>query len=376
VSVDAARETARRALARVPFPEAVVAYLAVRVVTIVVVGVANLATHHGLVGDLSTWDGAWFLRAVEHGWPSQLPRLHGAVQANTIAFFPLFPLIVRALAHVTLLSPNVVGLVVSGLSGLVAVVSVGLLTRTYADEAAARRVALLVALSPGSFVFSLVYNEGIVISLAALGLLALTRRRWWLAGAVAALASFTSPVGLVLALCCLAAALARIVTLREWRALVAPVLAPLGLAAWFCYLRLHTGSWRAWQLTERGGWRSYPSLTYPLRVVAKFVTNPLSPTMTGQILFAGTMVAIALLVVAYRDHQPWLIRLYGTAAVALFAISSPVGLRPRFLLLAFPLAMAAGTHWLGRRFHVVVALSALTLALMTYETLTSWAVFP
>ncbi len=360
---------------RLPFSRALLVYLAVRLVTLAAVAIGNLVTHHGLVDDLSTWDGAWFLRAAS-GWPSHLPTSHGQVLANPVAFFPFFPLLLRLLHDLTGLSPRGIGLVVSGLGGALAVVAVGWLTRSYAGEEAGERAALLMALSPGAFVFSLIYNEGLVISLAAFGLLALTQRRWVLAGALGALATFTSPVGLVLALCAAWAAVEAIWRRREWRALWAPLLSPLGILSWLAYLQVHTGTWRSWQLTERGGWKSYPSLLYPVRVLGRFLTNPLSPTMTGQILVAGTVVAVYLLVVAWRDRQPTLVRLYGTAAVALFAISAPVGLRPRFLMLAFPLAMAAAVHWRGRRFAVVVALSASALALMTIETLTSWAVFP
>ncbi len=50
---------------------------------------------------------------------------------------------------------------------------------------------------------------------------------------------------------------------RWWR----PLLAPLGFVAYMAYLWRHTGEPLAWRLTERGGWHSYPSLTYPFRIV-------------------------------------------------------------------------------------------------------------
>ena len=370
------RARVRGLAARIPFPGAVAAYVAVRVTTLLAVAVGNLSTHHGLVADLSTWDGAWFLRAVEHGWPRHLPMIDGHVAGNPIAFFPLFPLLLRVLSAATGLSPDVLGLVVSALAGLAAVIAVGALTRRYSDEAGARRAALLFALSPGSFVFSLIYNEGLLLTLAALGLAALMSRRWLVAGLLGAVATFTSPVGLVFFACCVWSAGSALRRRREWRALIAPALAPTGFVAWMAYLWVHTGNPRAWQLTERGGWNSYPSLLYPVRVIGKFVTNPISPTMTGQMLVAGTVVSVGLLVLAYRDHLPTELLIYATVAVALFAVSAPVGLRPRFVMLAFPLTMVAGTHWRGRRFHVVLALSTVLLALMTIETLTSWAVFP
>ena len=137
MSTETVRATSQRRTpwAAVPFPGAVIAYVAVRLTVLAAVAIGNLSTHHGLVADLSTWDGAWFLRAVEHGWPSVLPTSHGHVMANPIAFFPLFPLTVRALAFVTKLSGAVVGLVVSGLSGLGAVIAVGVLARRVTDGA-------------------------------------------------------------------------------------------------------------------------------------------------------------------------------------------------------------------------------------------------
>ena len=367
--------TTRRVLAR-PFARALLAFLAARLITLGAVALGNVWTHHSWVSDLSTWDGAWFLRAVYHGWPAHLPLVDGHVGASPVAFFPLLPLLVRGLADATGLGAATVGIIVSGLSGLGAVYAVGALTRRFADAATAERAALLFALSPGSFVFSLIYAEGLLIVFAALGLSALLQRRWLLAGVLGAFASFTSPVGLAFAVTCAVVALVALWREHAWGALVAPLFAPMGFIAWMIYLWRHTGSLMAWRDTERYGWNSFPSLVYPFRILGKFLSNPLSPTMTGQILFWGTMVAIYLTVLMFRQHLPLAVTAYGVSAVVLFAISSPVGLRPRFLMLAFPLTIAAATRWEGKKFRVVLAVSVVALALMTIETLTSWAVFP
>ena len=359
-----------------PFARAVGAYLAVRLVILGIVALADLATHHGLVGDLSTWDGAWFLRAVDHGWPRHLPIVDGHVAANPIAFFPLLVVVIRALDTVTGLSAGVVGLAVSGLSGLGAVLGVGYLTRAFSDAPRAERAALLFALSPGSFVFSLIYAEGLLLSAVTWGLWALLRRRWWLAGVLGALASAASPLGLAFAASTAVAALTEWRRAHDARALVAPVLAPVGFVTWMVYLRVHTGTWNAWRLTEAGGWRSSFSPLYPWRIIWRFVSNPLSPTMTGQILVAGTLVTVVALVIAFREHQPAVVLTYASAAVFLAAFAAPVGLRPRMVMVAFPLTIALATRWSGWRFRVLVVVSTVALALMAIETLTSWAVFP
>lgn len=366
----------RARFTRFPFAAATFTYLGARVATLVTVLVADLFTHSGVVRDLSIWDGSWFLKAVEHGWPSQLPMAHGHVLANPIAFFPLLPLTIRGLVELTPFSPAAVGLIVSALSGLTAVLAIGRLTEEFAGRVKAERAALLFALAPGSFVFNLIYAEGLLLTFIALGLAALLRRHWWAAGALGALASATSPVGLAFVVSCVAAAIVAIHRERAWSSLSAPLLAPTGFLAWMGYLWAHTHTLQAWRLTERGGWQSYPSLAYPWHIITQFLFNPLSPTLTGQILFWGTVVSAAGVVIMFREHQPLPVLAYGVSAVVMFAVSAPVGLRPRFVMLAFPIIIAAATRWSGWRYRMVLTISVVILALMSFETLSSYAVFP
>ncbi|HEY4928657.1 MAG TPA: hypothetical protein VIH95_05860 [Acidimicrobiales bacterium] len=354
---------------------ALIAYLACRVATVIAVAVADLSTHNSVVFDLTRWDGAWFLRAVHDGYPSHLPMSHGHVVANPIAFFPLFPLVVRAGAAVGL-HAGVAALVLSGVTGFTAVWAVGLVARRLAGDSAGARAALLFAVFPGTFVFSFAYSEGIVVTCVAFGLLALLDRRWWLAGVLGAVATAASPVALAFVVSCAWAAAASIRRDRRPGPLLAPLLAPLGFVAYMAYLRLHTGQLNAWRLTERGGWKSYPSLAYPFQIVWKFVSNPLSPTLTGQILVAGTVAAVIGVVLMIREHQPAPVFLYGLCAVGSAAVSLPVGLRPRFLMLAFPLVIAAGTRYSGRTHRILVAVCVVLLALMTVLEAGSNAVFP
>lgn len=360
---------------RSPLAAGAAVYVAARLATVVAVVLIDLSTHRGLVHELSRWDGEWFLRAAKHGWPSPMPTVDGHLAGSTIAFFPLFPLVLRALHAVTGLSDAVVGLWVSALTGLAATLGVGALTRSYADDASARRATVLFALAPGAFSFSLIYNEGFVVGLAVLGLWALARERWWLAAAAGAIGTAMSPTGLVFLAPAAWVAVAQL-RRRRYGALAVPLATPLGLVAWLGYLWAHDGTPRAWTLTERAGWHSYPSLAYPVRVLGKFVTNPLSPTMTGQLLVIGTVVTVAGLVVVAKERPPAPIAVYAFAAAFVFAISAPVGLRPRFVMLVFPIVMALATRYRGRVFVWIASVSAVGLALMTVEELHSWAIFP
>ncbi len=354
----------------------VAVYTLCRGLTLAGLVIADVFTGHGLGGDLDIWDARWFIRAAEHGWPNRIPMVHGHAAASTLAFFPLFPLVIRWLTALTGVGPVVVGVAVSGLTGLSAIVAVGMLVRHFAGTAKAERAALLLAVFPGTFVFSLAYSEGIVITCVAFGLLALLRRQWWLAGVLGLIATATSPIALAFVVSCAWCAGAELRRGRNWRSLVAPVLAPLGFLGYMVWLWAHTGTLSAWRVAERGGWKSYPSLHYPLHVITTFVFDPVAPTRTGQLLVIGTVVAVIGAVFAIRERQPAPVLLYGLVAVAMAAISAPVGLRPRFLMLAFPLVVAMGTRLRGRAYGWTVAASVCLLAVMTLSTLASTAVFP
>lgn len=354
----------------------VVAYVAARVVTLVALAATAPVNHHSLAGRLDRWDSNWFVRAAEQGWPRHLPMIHGHVAGNTTAFFPVFPLAMRWGSSVTTLSPLTIGVVISGVTGLTAVIAVGVLVRRFAGTQGATRATLLFALFPGTFAFSLAYNEGIVLTCIALGLIALMDRRWWLAGLLGMVATATAPISLAFVLSCAWCAGWATWRNRSVRPLVAPVLAVTGFLFYMFWLWRHTGELNAWRLTERGGWKSSPSLSYPFRIIWHFVSNPISPTITGQILFFGTIVAVAGAVLAIRQRQPAPVLIYGLAAGLLGAISEPVGLRPRFVMLAFPLVVAYGTRLRGRAYAATLVVSGALLVAMTALEFVSLSVFP
>jgi hypothetical protein len=57
-------------------------------------------------------------------------------------------------------------------------------------------------------------------------------------------------------------------------------------------------------------------------------------------------------------------------------ISAPIGLRPRFIFLAFPLIVAVGTWLRGRAYVTVAAVSAVLLIGFTGFEVASWRIFP
>ena len=130
-----------------------------------------------------------------------------------------------------------------------AVVLVGYLARAlYGNEAAARSMVLF-SLFPGSVALSWAYSEAALVVCAAATFLALHRQRWLVAGIFAALGTATRPNGIGLVLACAVAAGIAIWRERQWRALIAPALAPLGVLGFHLFLTRWTGESGAWMLS-------------------------------------------------------------------------------------------------------------------------------
>ncbi len=353
-----------------------VIYLVSRAVTWTTLAVTTLFTHQSILQEVDRWDSRWFLRAAALGWPRHLPFDQGHVAGSTIAFFPLFPLSIRWLSDATGLSLLAAGITITTVTGLTAVIGVWALVRHYADQESADRATLLVALFPGSFVLSMVYSEGFALTFLAFGLLALLQKRWLLAGILGLLASFTTPVALAFEVSCLWCAYRELSVDRNWRVLAAPILAPLGFILYQVWIWQHTGNLNAWRLTERGGWKSYPSLVYAFHTVAVFVRDPIATNKTDDLLFVCTVLVVVAAVVAVRSSMPTPVVLYGLSAAALGMISAPIGLRPRFIFLAFPLIIAVGAWLRGRAYVTVVSVSAALLIGFTAFEVASWRIFP
>ena len=333
----------------------------------------DVVRREGFLAHVSIWDGQWFLQAAS-ALPHQLPIVNGRVAQNPLAFFPLFPQLLRILSLGHHLPIEAVGLVVTTILGAAAVWAVARLAYEWRGEVAAERAGILLAISPGAFVFSLLYSEGLFITLSALALLAMMQQRWWRAGLLSVLASATAAIGLGLAVALLAIVIERRRE-RPWRAFAAMCIAPLGFLGYVAFVGWYTGQWNAWFLTERSGWHSYFSPLFPIETLARFFRNPSALTFTQHLLFWCTLLGVVLVIRALRSHLPTPVLWYTLAVTALAATSVPIGLRPRFLLCAVPLLFGLTTTtprwWRG-----VVVVSILGLIAMTIEELLSFAVFP
>jgi hypothetical protein len=154
----------------------------------------GLTTPFGEVGDAlvapaARWDAHWFLSIAEHGYQ----RLPDA------AFFPLYPLLVRALGTVTG-SPLVAGMVLSTGAFAVALVLTHRLAALELGSEPARLAVLLTAFAPMAFFFSAVYSESLYLALSLGAFYAARTGRWESAAVLVALCAATRSAGILVAL--------------------------------------------------------------------------------------------------------------------------------------------------------------------------------
>ena len=346
----------------------VLIYVASRIGTLLVAGAVANVVHLSFGWTLNAWDSHWYLSIASSGYVHSVPAGYGDADQTNLGFFPLLPLLIRVTHAVTGLHWTASGLVTTFGLGLLASVAVWWLLRDVFGTSGADRGTALVFFSPGAFVLSLVYTEGATVLLVACALLALRRRRWLVAGLAAAAVSAADPVAVAVIAPCAVASFLAIRQRREWRSLVAPLLAPVGIVAFFAYLWAHTGSPLEWFHAQRHGWQSG---AYGYGVPRAFlqVFNNGFASVNWTVKSTSAIVVVGLLVVFFLARPPATWIAYVVAVLAFGIISPIIGITPRLLLRCFPLLGVVGARLPRLWFEVVLGLSALGLAALAVASL-------
>ncbi|GAB4149982.1 MAG: hypothetical protein Fur0021_11820 [Candidatus Promineifilaceae bacterium] len=181
----------------------------------------------------SRWDTGFYLSIATEGyqyWGAPLP---------SVAFFPLYPLLIRLAMPLMGGDAMLAGIMVSHATLLLAAV---LFYRLVSDEwgpEVANRAVWYLLIFPTAFFGSAVYSESLFL-LTTIGAFYLARKGYWKGAALLAIATtLTRLVGLIIV------PLLLLEWLRQyrqgeqpgWGALLAPALAPLGTGAYMAYLQ-------------------------------------------------------------------------------------------------------------------------------------------
>ncbi|RKE19412.1 hypothetical protein [Streptomyces sp. TLI_171] len=211
-----------------------------------------------LADRLTAWDGRHFVEIAAAGYPDAFSHgRDGALTGNDLAFFPLYPLLVRAVHAATGLGLPAAALLTAQLAAFTALLLVHqLITRLHDRRTATAVVVLLAAAQPMSVVFFMAYSESLLLALAAGALLAAHRRAWAAAGLCAFLAGLTRPAGVAVVAALAVAALGELRRQRRWSAAppVAVALACTGTPLYLGWVAVRLGTPDAWFAIQRAGW--------------------------------------------------------------------------------------------------------------------------
>ncbi len=323
----------------------VAVYTLSRVVLLAIAGVVSAAGHKTLVDEMSRFDGQWYLRLAAHGYPNAVVH-----HQSTLGFFPLYPLLIRAVSWFGSISLAAGALLISFAGGLASVVLVHRLATQWWGERAGRRAALVFAIFPGSIVFSMAYSEGVAIPLVLGCLLALSSERWLVAGLLAGVATAVEPVAMVLIPVAVLAS-ARKLHAAGWgdrsarKSLLAPLLAPVGVGAFGVFLWAWTGTPFAAYIAQHYGWyqQSQPLALLRVPIVKHVLEDPhaILRYLATWNLWNGILGAVFLvisLVALFRVRRELSLGALewtgGMAAITLWSVTTPPN--ARMILIAAP----------------------------------------
>ncbi|MHC3475129.1 glycosyltransferase family 39 protein [Streptomyces sp. 7R007] len=378
---DLATRTAppRRAALRRAAP-ALLGYAAVRALGLAVLAVWSAARGKSAYTLLTArWDALWYARVAGPGYGYEVRLPNGDVHSD-LAFFPLLPWLERLLHALTPLSYADAGFAVALLASLAAAWGIFAVTELVYGARAGVCAVLLWAVLPVGIVQSMAYSESLFTALAAWSLYAVLSGRWLAAGALAALAGLTRPVGLAVVAAVWAAGIASFGRERSTpdphgarrggraprppgegpagrepgpvgargapcaptaaRRAVALLLAPLGAGGYVLWVGHRTGKGPLGYLDVQAGWRNGFDGGYAFArfVAGRFTSFP--SALAGAGLIVGVGLVVWLYVVCVRQRQPLPLLVYAGVVTALaLCASSYFGSKPRLLMPAFPLLL-------------------------------------
>lgn len=150
----------------------------------------------GYLAFTATWDSDWYERIAGEGYPSVVPRDGaGRAQENAWAFYPVFPLVVRAISGLTGTGWDVAASTVSLVAGFGAALLVHRLFLRLAPPGTALWGLAFVAFNPVAPVLQVPYAESLHLALLAAALLLVSQGRHLAAAPVVLVMSLTRPAG-------------------------------------------------------------------------------------------------------------------------------------------------------------------------------------
>jgi hypothetical protein len=207
--------------------------------------------------------------------------------------------------------------------------------------------------------FGMIYAEPLGVALTACSLLAALNRRWLLSGLLALVATGEHSTLIVLAPTLGIVALHAIWTRRDWRSLIAPVLAPWGMIGYFLWIGTWFHDYTFWFTIERKGWgqqvdwgkRTFQLLTWTGKNMGQHADFYLMCDILFWVLVAGIVLML-------WSRVPLPVSLFTLLLFINAAVSNGAGPRPRIAWPALGIYLGAAAKLPRWLYWPVLAVSA------------------
>jgi hypothetical protein len=336
--IDAVREFVRRDLRAAVVPWALARVLVIGTLALTRFGVDQLedARRPVQLGQgLFAWDAAFYREIAEHGY--------GAVSSGTLRFFPLVPVLSRALGVVFLGNDAAALLVIANGSALLFGALLYRLARIETgDTRLAVRAAWFAAIFPPAMALVLGYAEATFMVLSVAMFLALRTRRFEWAIPFGVLAGLTRPVGVLLLLP------AAIEALRGWRPSPlrnrivragAVVAAPVGAGLYLLWVQYaYSDAWLPLRIQNDPARRG--AFVDPITRTFDGIGDLIRGDRFGSGLHVLWMFVFVVLIVALLRRLPSSYGVYAAAMVVVNLSARNLDSFERYAMSAFPLVLA------------------------------------
>lgn len=328
-----------------------------------------------LLNALGAWDGQWYLRIADAGYPSKAvcdahpdPRFMGAL---SYAFFPFYPLI---LAVFDLLFQNIelTAFIIGNVILLANFVSLYFVVTKLFTKAIAIRTIFLLFLFPFSIFYRAYFTEGIFLLLLIWFGYFLIKHKWFYSSVIAALLFVTRPNGLFMGLILLVT-LYKAIRHHKFSWLKAILylalsLVPIALWCYVCYVL--TGNALYWHKVQ-SIWFSSPSMlntfTQNLEHLFGFFDYPIHGAKDSRIdvlTVVGTFILLMFSKKYFKKYPQlwWISFMIWLAPLLVKDLMSYT----RYQIISYPIFIFLASRVRGWKFYL---LSAIFLSLLLFTSL-------
>ncbi|HEX8806558.1 MAG TPA: mannosyltransferase family protein [Candidatus Aquilonibacter sp.] len=274
------------------------------------------------------WDAVHYLSIASQGY-----------QGTDMAFFPLYPLLIRILGRLVG-NHLIAGILISNVAFFFGLLYLYKLLEHEYDRSVARRAIFYVSIFPSALFFSAVYTESLFFMLTVASFYYMRAHRWWFAGLIGLFAAMTRVEGVLLI----------VPFFIEWYSQYKPKLSahigqlipvgliPVGLFTYMAYLWVLVGDPLYFSHVQIH-WDRHFALPWVsiINSVTKIAHATTGQAAAGQVIeLAFTALMIGVLIAGWKQLRPSYIAYMALSILVPMSTSSLMSM-PRFALVLFPM---------------------------------------